>query len=439
MNRVSKFAFALALSAVSFAPHAFAKDEKADQNKKSASKHDPKYSDQFKKVYLPLLDLYNKKKDYAGAIAGLPNLRTALMNDDDRSEAGTFIRSLGELTNNSALKIEGADLVMSSAFTAPELKQAFGNYKAQVLYGDKKYPEAQAAFLALYDGGFRKDDIEVQIANCYSIQGKYAEALPWLRKTVEARRAAKIEPDAVLYGSAINYALKLKDYPTANWWLKERVREFNTPANWHDMLAILGQTTDFSTLELLDIARLGRLKSSMAYPEDYGLYVESATRFPTEIVGVLDEGYAKNIVPKTNLSIAEIYKNALASKASDIANQTLNEADARKNVKGYGALLTGDAFLSQANYAKALEMYQLAFSKGNLIDGEKHDQSNKAQLHLGMVKAYLKDYAGAKVELAKVTSGNLRTIADYWTFYVDQQLASAAPVVAPAPAAKPKG
>jgi hypothetical protein len=45
---------------------------------------------------------------------------------------------------------------------------------------------------------------------------------------------------------------------------------------------------------------------------------------------------------------------------------------------------------------------------------------------LAIAKVNLGDYAGAKADLAKVTSPKRKGIAEYWTIYIDQQMAKPA-------------
>ena len=86
-------------------------------------------------------------------------------------------------------------------------------------------------------------------------------------------------------------------------------------------------------------------------------------------------------------------------------------------------MLTGDALLSFAQYGRAKAMYEAALSKGGIVDRDGIDQTDRALTNLAIANVYLKDFAGAKAALAKVTSAKRKGIAEYWTIYIDQQTA----------------
>jgi hypothetical protein len=52
--------------------------------------------------------------------------------------------------------------------------------------------------------------------------------------------------------------------------------------------------------------------------------------------------------------------------------------------------------------------------------------------NLAIAKVNLGDYAGAKADLAQISGEKRKGIAEYWTIYIDQQMAKAAAPAAPA-------
>jgi hypothetical protein len=103
-----------------------------------------------------------------------------------------------------------------------------------------------------------------------------------------------------------------------------------------------------------------------------------------------------------------------------------DEKSALAAPKGYSAMLTGDALLSFAQYDRAKAMYEAALSKGGIVDRDGIDQTDRALTNLAIANVYLKDWAGAKAALAKVSGTKRKGIAEYWTIYIDQQTAAPA-------------
>ena len=57
-------------------------------------------------------------------------------------------------------------------------------------------------------------------------------------------------------------------------------------------------------------------------------------------------------------------------------------------------MLAADAFLSNGNYAKAKELYELALSKGKIVDKAGADQTARVLTRLGMSKVGVGDLDG---------------------------------------------
>jgi tetratricopeptide (TPR) repeat protein len=433
MKSVSKFALALMASIVVLPSASIAKDSKKVE--KAPAKKSMKFSPGFIKAYSPALDAMNKKKDLAGAAAMWPQVKAAIVNDDDKNEAGIFGYNVGKQTGNSAMTIEGIDLVISSATTDPALKPVFLFEKGATAFNSKDYNNAATWFQDSYNGGFRKSEIERLIATSLDKLGKSAEAMGWMRKFLTAQATAGTPADAGMYGSTANMALKIKDFNSANAILRDMLKYHRNTDAWYDAINVFNRTTDMEYLEQLDMFRLMRITNSLRYEQDYNAFVDviDKRRYPTETVRIIKEGQLAKIISSNNRKILENLTDAIALSAQDANNAALSEVDAKKSGNPYDALLTGDAYFSQANYAKAIELYRAALAKGAIKDREGKDQIARAQMHLGMALVMIKDWENAKTELAKVPAGKRRDISEYWLLYAGQQMA---PAIAAAPAVK---
>ncbi len=88
------------------------------------------------------------------------------------------------------------------------------------------------------------------------------------------------------------------------------------------------------------------------------------------------------------------------------------EAKAKAGANGRIALNTGDAYLGMGNWAKAIELYKVAMTKGGV-------DADVVNTHLGIALANSGDKAGAKAAFAAVKTAPRTDIASLWTVYLD--------------------
>ena len=80
--------------------------------------------------------------------------------------------------------------------------------------------------------------------------------------------------------------------------------------------------------------------------------------------------------------------------------------------KGDVAMQTGDAYLGQRNYAKAVEMYRLALQKGSI-------DANVVNTRLGIALALSGQKAEAKTAFGAVAGSPRADIARFWSTWMD--------------------
>jgi hypothetical protein len=444
MKLFSKFALmlstgSLALASMAYVPAAYAKDEKKDKAA-AANAAAPKLkpSKAFVTAYGPATDALEKKKDVALAKSLYPGLKAAATTEDDKYILGNYAISLGSQAKDMALQREGVDLLAASPLTPAASKPIIMFQKGAFAYDAKDYVSAETLFKQAFDAGYNPPNTALLVSDSLGRQKKFAEALPWVRKAIDLTIAAGKKPEADWYRQGASYSVNAKDNAASSMWLKELLRADGQPKYWHDALSIYGQGNNLDLQENLDVMRLMRAVGAMNYSQDYGLYVESADarRYPSEVMAVLDEGFAKGTIARQNANFSEAYKTASSLAAEDKRSLPGTEAATRASAAAYPSVLTADAYLSQGNYAKAKEFYELAISKGKIVDKTGVDQTGRVLTRLGISKTYLGDYAGAKADFAKIQSGNRKSVAEYWMIYTDSKLQPVTPSPAPTPAAK---
>lgn len=441
MNLVSKFALGLSAALLIGAPAAHAADEKPKKEKKgkeAAAPAAPKknYSKEFIKEYSLAADALNKKKDAAAAKAMFPTVLASVQNDDDRYEAGILAINIGAGLKDLVFQQQGIDLLLASAATPANLKVEYTFRKGAYAYDSKDFAGAEKYMIEAYNMGHRANNIEFLVSNAQSQQNKDKEAGAWLKKAIDASRASGQLQKTYLVRAAI-LAAKAKDYGGAANWYKELLQSENNADYWHDALVFFDRSLTLNPEESLDLMRLMRAANALRFQQEYAQYLESLSyigvRYPAEAVSVLDEGFAKGVISRSNVSFGERYNESKARLAEDTATLagTIGPAKA-PGAKAHLASLTGDSFFSHKNYQTAKELYEVALQKGAVLDKDGRDQTDRTRFRLGMSKAMLGDYAGAKADFAMMTSPNRKAMAEYWTMFVDQKMTPPAQPTAPA-------
>jgi hypothetical protein len=437
MKFVSKFAFALSAAALTFAPAAYAAEEKPKKEKKGKEAAAPKksYSKEFVAAFSPGLDALNKQKDPAAAKALFPTILAAVKNDDDRYEAGVFAINVGAQLKDMALQEQGIDLMLASASTPADLKIQYMFQKGAIAYDGKRYPDAERFMTDAYNMGHRKNNIEFLISTAQSQQGKDKDAVAWLTKAIDASKASG-QVNKTYVVRAATLAAKGKDYAGAANWYKQLLKSENNPDYWHDALAFFDRSLRLDPEESLDLFRLMRATQGLRFQQEYTQYLDSLSyigvRYPAEAVSVLDEGFAKGVISRSNVTFGERYKEAQARLGEDTATLAGTAGPAKApNAKAMLASLTADSFYSHKNYQTAKELYETALKKAPVLDKDGKDQTDRTRFRLAMSKAMLGDYAGAKADFGMITNANRKAIAEYWTMFIDQKSVPASTAATP--------
>ncbi len=460
MKFALKIALVLSAAALTAAPAAYAmqnepkKEKKAKQKKGSeAVVAAPKLnlSKGFIAAYSPVVGLVEVKKEKGKenaplteaeiakqkqgaptAKAEFPKVQAAIVSDDDRYAAGRLAVNIGALLQDMPFAAQGFDMLIASAFTPLAEKVDFTFRRGAIAYDAKQFADAEKFMTDAYNLGHRGNNIEFLISTAQSQQGRDKEASVWLTKAIDASRAAgQVNKTYVIRAATLS--AKAKDYAGAANWYRELLKTENNPDYWHDTLAYFDRSMNFNPEESLDLMRLMRLTESLRFQQEYGAYLDSLSyigvRYPAEAVAVLDEGFAKGVISKSNVTYGERYAEAKARLAEDTATLKGTEGPAKTpNAKPILASLTGDSFFSHKNYQTAKELYETALGKGPVLDKDGRDQTERTRFRLAMSKTMLGDYAGAKTDFAMVTGANRKAIADYWLMYIDTKSgATAAP------------
>lgn len=368
-------------------------------------------------------------KDFATAEPALAQIDAAAKTDDDKY-IGAALRydfeqqklAAAQAANpnapvNETVLAGPLDVLIANPSTPADMRGRYTYRRGALAFNGKQYPVAVQYFQKAKALGYTNEDLDLQIVKAKMESGDVKSGLADLDASVTAQTAAGKKAPEDYYRYAISKANAAKLKPETFAWLQKYAVAYPSPKTWRDVIVTFGlQQNGVVTLDetqKIDLFRLMRQTKSLADQNDYLEYADSVNRrgLPSEAQAVLKEGMAAGKIPATNT----MAKTLLADTGTAIRNDgplSGLEKKAATNADGKLAAGTADAYLGQDNYAKAIELYRLALSKGGV-------NADDVNLHLGIAQAKSGDKAGAATSFGAVkTSPRLET-AQLWMSWMN--------------------
>lgn len=422
MKSISRAAFAAALMAgaagIAVAPPAIAQ-KKAEQEapKLKLSKDVQNAASAAQKAIAA--------KDYATAQTQLTAAQGAAKTDDDRyivaalqlqAEASKMqdARAANQQVSDQGLKAPLETLIANPK--TPAVDVAKYNYQLGIMAANAKDSAgAINYFQRAQQLGYNDPNLPLQMVKLKMDAGDVAGGTAELEKALDAQVAAGQKPSEDLYKYAIAQTNKKRMGPQTANWIKKWLVAYPTAQNWRDGIVTYGLTQQSAVTldkgQKVDLYRLMRTSKSLADQYDYEIYAQWAydLGLPHEAKAVIDEGKAAGKIPAGGAAdLLRVTNQAIASEGS----LAPVEAKAKAAANGRIALNTGDAHLGMNNYAKAVELYQVALQKGGV-------DADVVNTRMGIALARAGDKAAAKAAFAAVKTAPRADIASFWTLYLD--------------------
>src|SRR4029450_4864571 len=249
------------------------------------------------------------------------------------------------------------------------------------------------------------------LASLRDAQGRKAEAVALMAKSLTAAKAAGIKPKENDYKFAARIAYDSKA-PGAAEITRAWLSDYPTSTNWRDALRIYRDVNALDGDAKIDVLRLARAANALVGEGDYFGYVnELVTRgYLNEAKAVLDEGAAKK-----EIDVKKAACKQFAPRLAKAPSRATVDAAAKAAAGGSGkaALEAGDTLYGLGAFAEAAPLFKAAATKGGV-------DANLANLRLGMALARAGDKAGATAALNAV-SGPQAGTAKYWLIWVNAQ------------------
>ena len=367
-------------------------------------------------------------KDFATAEPAVLQMEAAVKTDDDKYIAAALRYDLeqqklaaAQAANpnapiNETVLAKPLDALIASPSTPAADRGRYAYRRGALAFNSKQYPIALQYFAKAKELGFTDPNLPLQIIKAKMDSGDVAGATADLDASITQMSASgqKAPEEYYRYAIAKSYAAKRK--PETMAWLKKWITAYPSAKNWRDVLILSGIQKDaLITLDepqKVDIFRLMRATNSLADQTDYLQYADSVNRrgLPSEAQAVIKEGLASGKIPAANTMAKGLLADATKNIAADGPLSGL-EKRAATAPNGKLAAGTADAYLGQNNYAKSVELYRLALTKGGV-------DADDVNLHLGIALARSGDKAGAATAFSAVKASPKADIAGLWTTWL---------------------
>lgn len=415
MSLVSKLALAAAFSLGATAITATPALAQKKNDKKEQAGPQLKISAEFRKVAAEA-EAAVTAKDWAKADASVTASEGVAKNEDEKYYA-SFLRlrtELGRGNEDGQMKAL-ADLIANPKTPAENKKL----YSAAYYYSmgirasnAKNYPEAIDLLNKARDNGSTDVDIPILLANAYSSTNRPAESVAEVTRAIEASKAAGRKPPEAWYQFAIPRVNQLGDRAAVVDWLTKFINEYPTVKNWHWAVAVFAGNGTTRT-EKLDVFRLKRATNALPSQADYADYAYAAQQsgLPWEAVSVIEEGRKAGKIPASDPDTSKTFAASSVQVKNEGSLEGLVKA-AQASANGKAAAQTGDAFLASGNSARAVELYDIAITKGGV-------NAEEVNLHRGIAYQYLGQKDQARTAFGLVKTGPLANLASLFAASLD--------------------
>lgn len=406
----------------------------------------PVYSKAFVDAYQPVDAAL--KAPGADAVALKPQVLALVplaVSADERLALGGMVYNTGINAKDQAMQLQGVEMMIGSGKLAAGDEGRFNLIAFQVAANLQQYEKSRTFLQRTIDLGYTApnltlDDLQINMAESYFLEGRNSEGLAYLSEQIAARKAQGQPVDLRWYRRGVSVAYTNKIVPQVYDFVAGWVTDYPSPESWRDAVNLSRNLNDFDPQAELDLLRLGREVQTLKEKNDYIAYIEAADarRLPQEVIDVIEEAYGKGLIAKDSKSedydsfVGGQLKIATDRIGADRAGLPELERDASGGAATYKEVVgAGDAFLNYGEFAKAANFYQKSLS----LAGADRDL---VLTRLGIAQIKSGDPAAAQASLAQV--GGVRApIAKLWGAYAAQKQAMMAKDAMPATEATTTG
>jgi tetratricopeptide (TPR) repeat protein len=327
--------------------------------------------------------------------------------------------------NSSEGVIKATDALMASPKTNPAELPRLNFLRGRAAFNLKKWREALPYLEKAREIGDTDPDITLLIAQTYFNLNNPARGIAEMTRAIDDAKAKGEKPAEDWYLFVISKTHAARNRAATGQWMARHLRDYPSAANWRRNAMVLAESYENvpsrDARQRLDLMRLVRAGGALAGEQDYFDYAKLSAEagMPWETAAVIAEGRTAGKVPTAASDFSPLLTAAQAGiKTKGSADALAKKANSATGT-GAAAAAAGDAYLAGGNAAKAIELYDLALTKG----GANADEVN---LHRGIALAKAGRKDEARTAFAAVTAGPLTDIALLWTASLDAPTVPAA-------------
>lgn len=368
--------------------------------------HMPKVSREGGKAIQALQTAVNAN-DAAAIPAALAAAQAAAKTADDRYVIALMqLKAAATAKDNSGVAAALEAMIASGSVLEAEKYSVYINL-AQTYAGLNQNDRATQAYQQALQLNPSSVEATAGMAEAMAARGQSAEALALLQKGIALQSANGGRPSEAWFKRALQIAYKGK-MPQSVQISRDWIKAYPTSEAWTNSLAIYQNMVQLDETRTLDLLRLKRATKALT-PGDYFNYGDIAARkgLSGEAKAILDEGFAANVVKRSDPSFSQLY--TLASQRTKGDRESLAPTPSAGSTARQ-TIVIGDAYYGYGDFSKAADFYRAALAKPDADE----DMIN---LHLGMALAGQGDKAGATAALNAVGGANSE-LAKYWLLYL---------------------
>ncbi len=353
------------------------------------------------------------KGDTATAQTSVSAALAAATTPDDKYVASSLQYEIASKSNDQAKISDAVDGMLASGSAPAEQAVQLYALQGKLAYNAKNMAKSEQALQQAVTLGTADPDVYALLVETKARAGKPAEAITMLETSIAKQKAAGQKVPTEWYGRGVAIAYSAKLPEQSEMLTQQWLTDYPSVSNWRDALIIYRDTHKLDADYNLDLMRLMRTAKALKGERDYSEYAEAVyLKYPGEGKSVLDEGVAAGMVKLTPGGNFKLMSDASGSRiAADKADLASASKSAKAAATGKSAAATADSYLGYGNYESAIDLYNVALTKGGV-------DANVVNTRLGMALAKAGRKDEAKAVFAKIT-GPRTSLAKYWMIYLD--------------------
>lgn len=337
---------------------------------------------------------------------------------------GQLLYSLGQAANDEGAQREALELMYSSGAASDDLKPKLAETLRSYAYRDKDLATATKWARELITLAPNVPDHYLVLGQLLQQQDQESEAMGYFEKTIAVTTANGGKAEEGIYGSLVNAAVREGDSVRINKAVCDLIRAYPSEKNIRAGAVYLRDRKGMGDPLILASYRLQWQANALLGAADYLEMAETASKRTlfAEAIAVTQRGLDSGAFQGDTVPVAnEIITSAKKGQAEDKAALPVQEKQARAAATGDLAAVVGESYYNYGDYAKAIELLNLALQKG--ITGKLKAISNKSQAEiiLGTVQMASGQRDAARATFSAIAGANEQALAQLWIAYIDSK------------------